>query len=56
MSKSEISKYLAEIGSRGGKNTAKKLSPERRRAIAIKASRAAAKARKKKVADRRRSE
>jgi hypothetical protein len=37
MSQAIISEYFAQIGSRGGKARAKKLSPQRRREIAIKA-------------------
>jgi hypothetical protein len=48
MVKSLISKYLAEIGRRGGKARLKTMTAEQRRAIATKASRAAAKARKRK--------
>ena len=44
----------AEIRSSGGKARAKKLTPERRKEIATKASRAAAKARKAKAAEDRR--
>jgi hypothetical protein len=46
--KSLISKYLAEIGRRGGKARMKTMTPEQRRAIATKASKAAAEARKRK--------
>ena len=42
------SKLLAELGSEGGKARAAKLSAKERRDIAIKASKAAAKARKRK--------
>ena len=48
----EISNYLAGIGKRGGQATAKKLTLEQRRVIAIKASKAAAKARMLKAAKR----
>jgi hypothetical protein len=41
----ELSKALAIIGSKGGKARAKSLSKKRQRAIALKASKAAAKAR-----------
>ena len=44
------SKLLAELGSEGGKARAAKLSAKERRDIATKASKAAAKARKRKVA------
>jgi len=46
MVKSLISKYLAEIGRRGGKARLKTMTPEERRAIATKASKAAAASRK----------
>jgi len=42
----------AEMGRRGGKARAKALSAKRRKEIAIKASKAAAKARRKKAASR----
>ena len=45
MSGNDVSKYLKEIGSRGGKARAKNLTPERRRAIALKAAKASAKVR-----------
>ena len=44
------SKLLAELGSEGGKARAKKLTKAERVRIATKASKAAAKARKRKVA------
>jgi hypothetical protein len=43
-----ISKYFAEIGRRGGKARLKTMTPEQRRAIATKASKAAAESRKRK--------
>jgi hypothetical protein len=46
MVKSLISKYMAEIGRRGGKARLKTMTPEERRAIATKASKAAAASRK----------
>jgi hypothetical protein len=45
----QISEILSEIGRRGGLARAKKLSAERRKEIATKASKAAAKARRKKA-------
>jgi hypothetical protein len=48
MVKSLISKYLAKIGRRGGKARLKTMTPEERRAIATKASKAAAESRKRK--------
>jgi hypothetical protein len=53
MVKSLISKYLAEIGRRGGKARLKTMTPEERRAIASKASKAAAKARTRAAKERR---
>ena len=47
MTPNDISKYLQEIGSRGGKARAKKLTSAQRKAIARKAAKASAKARKK---------
>jgi hypothetical protein len=47
MKTQDLSKYLKEIGSRGGKARAKALTPARRKAIALKAAKASAKARKK---------
>lgn len=46
MSLDELSKYLASIGSKGGKARAKALTKKEQRAIALKASGAAAKARR----------
>jgi hypothetical protein len=47
MVKSIISKYMAEIGRRGGKARLKTMTPEERRSIAVKASKAATESRKK---------
>jgi hypothetical protein len=52
MSDSRISKYLAEIGRRGGKARMKTMTAEERQAIAKIASLAAAKERTKKAAER----
>jgi hypothetical protein len=49
MNENDIRKVLAEIGSRGGHARAKALTPKQRKAIATKASRAAAKARTQKA-------
>jgi len=49
MGKSAVSKYLAAIAKRGGEARAKSLTAEERRAIATKASKAAAKARTRKA-------
>lgn len=46
-------RVAAESGRLGGETRAKNLSPEERRAIATKASKAAAVARKKRAAERR---
>jgi hypothetical protein len=48
MDEDPVRKFLAKIGSRGGKARAKALTKEQQRAIARKASKAAAKARKAK--------
>jgi hypothetical protein len=45
MSLDELSKYLAGIGSKGGKARAKALTKKEQRAIALKASKAAVNAR-----------
>ena len=45
MDEDQISEYMASVGRKGGTARAKKLSAERRREIATKASKAAAKAR-----------
>ena len=50
MEASAISKYLSEIGRKGGKARLKTMTAEQRTEIATKASRAAALARKKKAA------
>jgi hypothetical protein len=52
MNDSLVSKVLSEIGRRGGKARAKKLTAEQRRKSAIKASKAAAKARTRKAKER----
>jgi general stress protein YciG len=49
MEGSAVSKYLAEIGRKGGKARLKKMTPEQRREIATKASKAAALARTKRA-------
>jgi hypothetical protein len=49
MNQGELSKYLASIGSKGGKARAKALTKKEQRAIAMKASKAAAKARSAKA-------
>jgi hypothetical protein len=54
MAKSLLSKYLSELGRRGGKARMKTMTAEQRRAIAIKASKAAAKARTQKAKKRKR--
>jgi len=53
MSNSLISKYLSEIGRRGGKARMKTMTAEERQAIATKASQAAARERTKRAAERR---
>jgi len=53
MEGSAVSKYLAEIGRKGGKARLKKMTPEQRREIATKASKAAALARTKRAKARR---
>jgi hypothetical protein len=45
MANSLVSKYLSEIGRRGGKARLETMTADQRRAIATKASKAAAKAR-----------
>jgi hypothetical protein len=52
MSDSPVLKFLKEIGSRGGKARAEVLSAKERKAIATKASKAAAKARTRKAKER----
>jgi hypothetical protein len=47
MVKSVISKYMSEIGRRGGKARLKTMTPDERRAIATKASKAAVESRKR---------
>jgi hypothetical protein len=49
----QLSDYFAQIGRKGGKSRAKKMTPEQRKASATKASKAAAKVRSKKAAERR---
>jgi hypothetical protein len=52
MDRSAFSKYLAELGRKGGKARLKTMTPEQRRASARKASKAAAIARKQKAKQR----
>jgi hypothetical protein len=52
MEEDPVRKFLAEIGSKGGKARAKKLTKEQQRAIARKASKAAAKARTQRAKER----
>ena len=57
MSVDAVSQYLSQIGRKGGKARLKTMTPEHRRAVALKASKAAAavrtkKARQKKVKTR----
>jgi len=44
-----LSKYLSELGRKGGKARLRTMTPEQRRDIATKASKAAAEARKRKA-------
>src|SRR6266700_3440790 len=53
MRKSAVSKYLSMIAKRGGEARARTLTAEQRKAIATKASKAAALARKRKAKERR---
>ncbi len=52
MRKSVVSKYLSMIAKRGGEARARTLTAEQRKAIATKASRAAAAARKRKAKEK----
>ena len=49
MNKSLLSKYLSELGKKGGKARLRTMTAEQRQAIARKASKAAAEARKRKA-------
>jgi hypothetical protein len=49
MDKSLLSKYLSEIGKKGGKARLRTMTAEQRQVIARKASKAAAEARKRKA-------
>jgi general stress protein YciG len=53
MDEDQVSKYLSEIGRKGGQSRAKRLTPEERREIAKKAGKASGKVRKKKAAESR---
>jgi len=55
MKKSPLSKYLSELGRRGGKARLKTMTAEQRREIATKASKAAAKARSRKAKERKKA-
>jgi hypothetical protein len=54
MDEDQISQYLSAIGRKGGYSRAKRLSPDERREIATKASKAAALVRRKKAKARKR--
>jgi len=49
-----LSRYMAEVGRKGGKARMQTMTPEERSAIARKAAKASAKARKKKAKQRKR--
>jgi hypothetical protein len=51
-----LSKHLAQIGRRGGKARLKKMTPEERREIAVKAGKASGEARRKKAKERKKKE
>ena len=55
MKKSPLSKYLSELGRKGGKARLKTMTAEQRREIATKASKAAAEARKRKAKERKKA-
>jgi hypothetical protein len=55
MTQSELAKYKARVARAGGLARAKKLTPERIKEIAIKASKAAAKARTRKAKEKKTS-
>ena len=56
MEQDPVSKYLSEIGRKGAHSRAKRLSPEQRKEIARKAGKASGKVRRKKAAERKRSD
>ncbi len=56
MDKADVSKYMAEVGRKGGKARLTTMTPEQRRASARKASKAAAAARKRKAKERKSKE
>jgi|HubBroStandDraft_2_1064218.scaffolds.fasta_scaffold1078298_2 general stress protein YciG len=49
MEQDQVSKYLSEIGRRGGQARAKRLTPEERKEIAKRAGKKSGKVRKKKA-------
>jgi hypothetical protein len=49
-----VSKYLSDIGRKGGKARAKQLTPEQRKEIAKKAAKASARVRSRKAKERKR--
>jgi len=51
-----LSKVMSELGKKGGPARAKSLSAEKRRAIALKAGKAAAKVHKQKARERKKKE
>jgi hypothetical protein len=54
MDEEQLSAYFSQMGRKGGKARAQKLTPERRKEIATQASRAAAKVRTKKASMKKR--
>jgi len=55
MNEADVRKYLAEIGRRGGKKRMETMSADERRASALKAAKASAKARQKKSSSRKKN-
>jgi general stress protein YciG len=49
MEEDPVSKYLSQIGRKGGQSRAKRLTPEQRKEIGIKGGKASGKVRKKKA-------
>jgi hypothetical protein len=51
-----LSQYLAKLGRKGGKKRLKTMTPEERRQSALKASKAAAEARKRKAREKKKEQ
>jgi general stress protein YciG len=56
MGRKDFSKYLSELGRKGGRARLKKMTAEERREVAIKAGKASGEARKKKAREKKKEQ